>query len=215
MLRFRPLAGQGTGLEQGPCHPISGNSRRLRLVQEDALAAQATTKCMLRQRETRAEVRWHQQVAQHFGAGHVAAAEAFARRGLTSAFAAPKLGRGNVLPGMGHHRKAAGIRRGVAKLVLRLRGHLAVHLALKGHNCEFEPRSEVILELLALAQIAARRLHLVRAALDVEAAEFRDTGIAPGGVSQTLRIDPEMLSILNDVHQLVEARTHGMGAVFP
>jgi hypothetical protein len=71
-----------------------------------------------------------------------------------------------------------------------------VHLALDRYDREFEPRGEIILEFLAFTRIAACSLHFLRAALDVEAAELSDTGIALGSLGLAFGIDPEMLGIL-------------------
>ena len=127
----------------------------------------------------------------------------------------PSSGASGCSPVCGTTIEAARIRRRVAKPVLRLRGDLAVHLPLERDDRHFKPRREVIFQFLALARITGRRLHLLRAAFDVKAAEFRNAGIARGGIGQTFGIDPEVLRVFDDVRQFVEARAHGMGPVFP
>ncbi len=74
---------------------------------------------------------------------------------------------------------------------------------------------EVIFQFLTLARITGRRFHLLRAALDVKAAKFRDAGIAGGGIDEAIGIDPEVMRVFDDVRQFVEPRAHGMSPVFP
>src|SRR5690242_15505506 len=108
-------------------------------------------------------------MAEYLRAAHVAAAETLLGCGLPSAFAATKFWSFQLLPRVRYHNEAARIRRRVAKPILHQCGHLAVHLAFEGDDRELDPRGEVIFQFLTLARIAARRLHLLRAALDIEA----------------------------------------------
>jgi hypothetical protein len=95
--------------------------------------------------------------------------------------------------------QSARIRPAIFELVLRFGCHFTVNGAFQRYGSQEETRREIILQFSAFSRVVAGGRHLLNATFDIEAAELGDARIAPGGIDQSIRVDSQMLSVLDDI----------------